>query len=54
VVGENCIMRSHNLYSLPNVIRIIVKDWHEGGNEECIQDIGGKVTKKETTRKAKT
>jgi hypothetical protein len=25
-----------------------------GGHEECIQDIGGKARKKETTRKTKT
>jgi hypothetical protein len=25
-----------------------------GGEEECIQDIGGKSRRKETTRKAKT
>jgi hypothetical protein len=27
--------------------------WHERGKEECIQDIGGKARRKETTRKTK-
>jgi hypothetical protein len=27
---------------------------HKGGKEECIEDIGGKAIRKETTRKIKT
>jgi hypothetical protein len=28
--------------------------WHEWGEEECIEDIGRKVRRKETTWKTKT
>jgi hypothetical protein len=50
----------HNLYSSPNVIRMIksrrmVSIYSmSGGEEDFIQDIGGKDRKKETTRKIKT
>jgi hypothetical protein len=52
----------HNLYSLPNIIRMIKSRrmrWaghlaRMGRDEECIQDIGGKARIKETTRKTKT
>jgi hypothetical protein len=50
----------HNLYSSPNIIRMIKSRrmrW-EGhvvrmGEEECIYDIGGNARRKETTRKTK-
>jgi hypothetical protein len=49
----------HNLYSTPSIIRMIKSRrirWsghvaQMGGEEECIQDIGGTARKKETTRK---
>jgi hypothetical protein len=52
----------HNLYSSPNIIRMIMSrrmGWaghvaQMGGGEECIYDIGGKARRKETTRKTKT
>jgi hypothetical protein len=28
--------------------------WHEWGEEKCIEDVGGKAIRKETTRKIKT
>jgi hypothetical protein len=51
----------HSLCSSPSIIRMIRKE-HEvaracsmnGGEEECIYDIGGKARKKKTTRKTKT
>jgi hypothetical protein len=50
VMGDWRILHNedlHNLYSLPNIIRMINAD-------ECIQDIGGEARRKETTRKTKT
>jgi hypothetical protein len=52
----------HNLYSSPIIIRMIKSRrmrWvghvaRMGGEEECIQDIGGKARRKENTRKTKT
>jgi hypothetical protein len=51
-----------NLYSSPNIIRVIKSRrmrWaghvaRMGAEEECIQNIGGKASRKETTRKTKT
>jgi hypothetical protein len=52
----------HNLYSLPNIVRMIKSrrmSWvghvvRIGGKEECIWDIGGKARRNETTRKIRT
>jgi hypothetical protein len=51
----------HNLYSSPNIIRIIKSrrmrcEGHAAriGEEDCVQDIGRETRKKETTRKTKT
>jgi hypothetical protein len=48
----------HNLYSLPNIIRMIKSRrmrWiGHGVEEKCIYDIGGKIRRKETARKTKT
>jgi hypothetical protein len=51
----------HNLYFSPSIIRVIKSrrmGWagmkHEWGEEECIEDIGGKARGKEPTRKTKT
>jgi hypothetical protein len=48
----------HNLYSSPNIIRMITSRRMMdracstiGREVECIQDIGGKARRKETTRK---
>jgi hypothetical protein len=49
----------HNLYSSPNIIRIIKSRrmrWaghvaRIGGEEACIQDIGGRARRKDITRK---
>jgi hypothetical protein len=51
----------HNLYSSPDIIRMIKSRRIEmggacstnGGDKECMKDIGGKARKKETTRKTK-
>jgi hypothetical protein len=51
----------HNLYSLPNIIRIIKSRrmrWaghvaRMGGEVECIYDFGGKARRKEATRNTK-
>jgi hypothetical protein len=52
----------HNLYSSPSIVRIIKSRrmrWaghvaRMGAEVECMQDIGGKARKKETTGKTKT
>jgi hypothetical protein len=52
----------HNLYYSPSIIRVIKSRrmrWAEhaarrGGEEEFIQDIGGRARRKETTWKTKT
>jgi hypothetical protein len=51
----------HNLYSSPSIIGMIKSErmsWAghvaRRGEEEFIQDIGGKARRKETTRKTKT
>jgi hypothetical protein len=48
-----------NLYSSPSIIRMIKDEMDRAcstnrGEEECIQDIGGKARWKETTGKTKT
>jgi hypothetical protein len=42
----------HNLYSSPD--RINKSRSTNGGEDECIQGIGGEVRRKETTKKTKT
>jgi hypothetical protein len=50
----------HNLYSSPSIIRMIKSRRMSracstnGGEEECINDIGGKARRKETTKKTKS
>jgi hypothetical protein len=52
----------HNLYSSPRIIRMSKSRRIKirracstnGGEEECILDIGGKARRKETSRKTKT
>jgi hypothetical protein len=51
----------HNLCCSPSIIRMIESGstkwaWHVArmGEEECIQDIGRKARRKETTRETKT
>jgi hypothetical protein len=48
----------HNLYCQPSIIRMSKSGemrWaHEWREEECVYETGGKVRKKETTRKTKT
>jgi hypothetical protein len=51
----------HNLYSSPNIIRMIKSRRMKGRacskhgrKEKCIQDNGGEARRKETTRKTKT
>jgi hypothetical protein len=45
----------HNLFSSPSIIRM-TKSWRMrwAGEDECIQDIGGKARRKETIRKTTT
>jgi hypothetical protein len=51
----------HNLYSLPNIIRMIQVKEDEmdracslhGGEEECIQGFGGNARREETSRKTR-
>jgi hypothetical protein len=59
--GENCINEElRNLYTSPIIIRMTKSRrmrWAgqvaRAGEEKCIQDIGGKARRKETTRKTK-
>jgi hypothetical protein len=51
----------HNLYSSPSINRMKSRRMRfgracstNGGEEECIEDIGGKARRKETTGKTKT
>jgi hypothetical protein len=50
----------YTLYTLPEIIKMAKEDEmgracsKNGGEEECIQGIGGKARRKETTRKMKT
>jgi hypothetical protein len=40
-------------HSLSNDLRLLFKKLQGKDDEECIQDIGGKTRRKETTRKTK-
>jgi hypothetical protein len=56
--GEDCIMRSFRTYSLAKYNQNdevkedeIGRENSKNGEEECMQDIGGKARRKETTRR---
>jgi acyl-coenzyme A synthetase/AMP-(fatty) acid ligase len=50
----------HNIYSSPNIIRMIKSRgmrWAcstNGGDKECVYDLGGEARRKETARTTKT